>query len=138
MRYDHLQVLIVDDDSGMREALTALLSRFGFRHITQATDVQPALRQVHKAIKLRKPFDLILVDMMMPVGNGINFVQSIRKIESMRHTPIILLTGYSDKDTASDAIQAGVTSFITKPFSNATLEKKIADDLQAAFGKKAA
>ncbi len=104
----HRSVLVIDDEHGIRNFLIKGLSRFlGF--IESAEDLESA-----EALRQRCHFDLIIADIKLPGGSGVEWVQSLR--ESGCNTPVIFITAHAHLDIAIDAIRAGAADFIIKPF----------------------
>jgi DNA-binding NtrC family response regulator len=101
-------VLIIDDEHGIRNFLIKGLSRFlGFIESAENLETADDLRQ-------RCHFDLIIADIKLPGGSGVEWVQGLR--ESGCHTPVIFITAHAHLDIAIDAIRAGAADFIIKPF----------------------
>ena len=104
----HRSVLVIDDEHGIRNFLIKGLSKFlGF--IESAEDLESA-----EALRHRCHFDLIIADIKLPGGSGVEWVQSLR--ESGCNTPVIFITAHAHLDIAIDAIRAGAADFIIKPF----------------------
>ncbi len=72
-----------------------------------------------------KPFDLVLVDWMMPVMDGYNFVKTVRQDARRYKTKIIMITSKKAVNDVSDAMNVGITSYIIKPFDKETFVRKI-------------
>ena len=102
-------ILVVDDESGIREGCRRVLVPQGFRVETAAT-LQEGLEliQTHE-------FDVVLLDVMMPDGRGFDLLAPIR--EKDPDTIPIIITGYATVELAVEAIKAGAYDFISKPFS---------------------
>jgi DNA-binding NtrC family response regulator len=104
----HRSILVIDDEHGIRNFLVKGLSKFlGF--IESAEDLESA-----EALRQRCHFDLIIADIKLPGGSGVEWVQSLR--ESGCNTPVIFITAHAQLDIAIDAIRAGAADFIIKPF----------------------
>ncbi len=101
-------VLIVDDEFGVRESLRMILKPY--HEIYTAADGEAAL----KILKERK-IDLINLDLNMPKLSGIETLREIRKIDG--EVPVIIITGYGTQKDEKEALQNGVTDFISKPFN---------------------
>ena len=100
-------ILVVDDDEGIRSLVKKYLNENKFL-VTTAENAEDA----SKKIKLIK-FDLIILDIMMPGQNGIEFIQENRKkIE----TPIILLTAKGEADERVEGLEVGADDYLPKPF----------------------
>ncbi len=103
------RILIVDDDTSLRTALFRALDRKGFQVITAASK-QEALQLGQS----ERPADLVLCDLRLPDGDGIDFLTEFRK-----HSPqslFIVLTGFGTIEAAVRATKCGAEHFITKPF----------------------
>jgi DNA-binding NtrC family response regulator len=100
--------LIVDDDVAMREMLVSLLEPEGFAAETAASALE-ALERVRE-----RDFDVVLSDVRMPGGSGIELVGGVR--EARPDTPIVLMTAFGSLDSAVAAMRAGAFDYITKPF----------------------
>jgi CheY-like chemotaxis protein len=109
-----LDVLIVDDNVINREVAQAMLERVGCR-VTVAEDGNAALDQTH-----RRRFDAILMDCQMPGMDGFAATAAIRRTESerrMQATPIVALTANVLARDRNRCIEAGMTNFLSKPFT---------------------
>jgi response regulator NasT len=104
----HKKILIVDDDSDSRAILRAFLTREGFE-VAEASDGYDA---VEKALK--NPPDLVIMDMAMPLMDGVNSIRVIRQHDSLEGLPILGLTAFSDFYTGR-ALDAGCTHVLHKP-----------------------
>ncbi len=116
------QLLIVDDEQVIRELCTEALSDY---KVTQASSAEEALKQMEQ-----RPFDLVITDVLMQGMDGIALLQKIK-----RHSPdipVIVMTGFTDRETVLRALQAGADDFIDKPVNllelcttvNRALERK--------------
>lgn len=103
---EHL-LLIVDDDSGMRDTLLDILEERGFR-VGVAEDGIEAL----EAIKTQE-YDLVLMDIVMPRMNGVETLKHLREIDS--HVIVIMMTAYAGHDLVEEALREGVHRVLYKP-----------------------
>ena len=109
-------ILIVEDDSNIRELLRLYLEQEGYK-IEAAQDGQEGLR----AFKRIHP-DLVLLDLMMPVMDG---TQVIKEIRAVSKTPVIMLTAKSDTFDKVAGLDLGADDYITKPFETRELIARI-------------
>lgn len=117
------KILIVDDDPAIREILSTQLGRLRYDTVT-AADGEEAVR----VFKSEKP-DLVLMDVMMPLMDGLAACQKIRASEKKGRTPILFLTAReSPHDKLSSALSGG-DDFISKPISLQELREHV----EAAF-----
>lgn len=119
-----LNALVVEDVAAMRELLSELLHDLGFDDIVRCEDGAVALETLEDAVH---PVDVIICDLEMPMINGIEFIQMLRKSPNPRtkEIPIVVVTGHSERKNLLQAVQAGVHGFLVKPVSLAALEKRI-------------
>jgi DNA-binding NtrC family response regulator len=107
------RVLIADDEKDIRWVLTTTLRQEGFEPI-EADSGQAVLRTLRK-----QAVDVVLLDLRMPDQDGLDVLRALRRFDGS--TPVVLLTGFGSIATAVQAMQAGATSYLTKPFDNAHL-----------------
>lgn len=113
------QILVVEDETAIREMIAFALSRAGYE-IAAAADVP----QAQLAVAARLP-DLILLDWMLPGGSGIDYARRLRREESTRQVPIIILTARSEESDKLRGLDVGADDYITKPFSTRELAARI-------------
>lgn len=105
------KILIVDDQVAMIKILSEILSKENFKICTAPN----GLLGIKKAIE-EKP-DLIIMDVMMPVKNGIDAIREIRQISELKLTPVIVLTAKGGLNDSQMVFDVGANSFLPKPFS---------------------
>ena len=112
------RVLVADDSSTMRKIILRSLQAVGVPTATEAADGD-------EAVKLFKSgeFDIVLTDWNMPGKNGLEVIQEIRKMDAK--VPIIMVTTEGEKARVMEAIQAGVSDYLVKPFTAETLREKL-------------
>lgn len=107
MNADLPHILAVDDDDRLRELLRKFLSENGFR-VSAARDAADA------RLKLASlEFDLMILDLMMPGENGLDFAADLRKINSI---PILMLTAMAESEDRIAGLEKGADDYLTKPF----------------------
>lgn len=118
-----LRVLIVDDSSVMRKIIVRTLREAGLdlAEVLEAGDGREALEKA----RYRSDLDLILSDVNMPEMNGIEFVREARKIPDLRSIPIAMVTTEPTWKIMQEAVTAGATAYVAKPFTAAVLRQKI-------------
>jgi len=104
-------ILIVEDDEVTSYMLEFLLQREGYT-VTKANDGKEAL----KLIENSKPFDIVLLDIMIPYINGFELVSHIRAQPAWEKTPVLMLSGKSQEKDIIKALDSGATDYIVKPF----------------------
>jgi len=118
------RVLIVDDEPDLRELLTLTLGKMGVE-TADAADLTEARRAL-----VSDHFGLVLTDMRLPDGNGLDFVRWIQ--EQAPNVPVAMITAYGSMDTAVEALKAGAFDFIAKPVDLARLRSIVRDALALA------
>jgi len=121
LRMSKVSVLVVDDAPFIRDLVKkALRSHFPGIRIEDAVNGRKA-----QQILSRERFDLILCDWEMPEMSGLELLTWCRTQDALKITPFIMVTSRGDKENVVQAIQAGVSDFIGKPFSNEQLTSKV-------------
>jgi CheY-like chemotaxis protein len=113
-------VLLVEDTEDNRFMMRRLLEMAGYR-VVEATNGEEAVRLAES----ESP-DLILMDLSLPVLDGLAATRAIRKLNGLSKTPIIAVSAHDTSDFQSDALAAGCDSYITKPIDFSQLEQLIA------------
>lgn len=119
-RYAKLRVLVIEDEPIVRNMIEYALKVLGIKNISLAANGEQGLEQLGIA---PKGFDLIICDWMMPSMDGLEFLNHIRSRGSK--TPFLMLTAKATKEAVVTAQDAGVDSYIAKPFSTEELHKKV-------------
>lgn len=115
-----INVLIVDDYKTMLRIIRNLLKQIEFNNVEEATDGADAL------VKLRAGnYGLVISDWNMAPMSGLQLLQEVRADIRLKSTPFIMVTAESKAENVVAARQAGVSSYIVKPFNAATLRDKI-------------
>jgi two-component system chemotaxis response regulator CheY len=114
------KILIVDDVLSMRRLTKEILRDAGFTHIFDAPDGQEALKLMRR-IKV----NLVVCDWNMPVMSGIDFFKAVQEDPKLSKTPFIMLTSSSEITKVKEAIEAGITAYMIKPYKPVDLLKKI-------------
>ncbi len=116
-----IPVLIVDDHQAMRRTIADIMRRLGFVNLSYAEDGQMAWDKLQKNV-----FELILLDWNMPRVTGIELLKQVRSSEEdFSDIPILMVTAEAEREQVVEAIQSGATNYIVKPFTPATLERKL-------------
>ena len=112
-------VLVVEDEVVTREHLIAILTDAGYA-VVAAADGAAAL-----ILLSRRPFDLILSDIMMPVLDGLQLLEIVR--DKRIETPVVFLTGRTGSASEAKARELGAVDYITKPIDREVLLLRLAD-----------
>ena len=116
-------ILVVDDESEIREGLELLLKSEGYQ-VTSAETAVSGLAQLEE-----RPFDLLLLDVSLPDRNGIDMLKDVHRQDP--HLPIVLITAYGSIEMARAAFKNGAMDYITKPWSNDELLAQVAQAVEA-------
>ncbi|MCB1805825.1 MAG: phosphate regulon transcriptional regulator PhoB [Candidatus Competibacteraceae bacterium] len=112
-------ILIVEDEQPIREMLCFALGNAGF-NVSEATDAYEAQTQLAQG----KPA-LILLDWMLPGISGIDFARRLKRQDTTRDVPIIMLTAKGEENHKVQGLESGADDYITKPFSTRELIARI-------------
>lgn len=113
-----MRALVVDDSNVMRRVISGALRQAGVESVDEAVDGLEAVDAVRQ-----QEYGIIMMDWNMPNMDGLEAVRAIREDGIM--TPIIMVTTENDRKRVLDAVRAGVSGFITKPFTPDTIISKI-------------
>lgn len=113
------RILVVEDDDAIRGMLMIVLEQAGFTPVA-ATDAEEA----RKALDDDLP-DLILLDWMLPGTSGVEWARRLKKDQSYRDLPIILLTARGEEEDKVRGLEIGADDYMTKPFSPKELIARI-------------
>ena len=120
MNRNDLVVLAVDDDLINLKLLKSMLLKTGkVKEVIEAKNGSDAIG----VLKSRDDIDLILLDIIMPIMNGIEVLKVVRADDSLRQLPIIVLT--TDETKKAEALDYGANGFLTKPIRNDELIKQM-------------
>lgn len=120
---ESVTVLLVEDTEDNRFMMRRLLEMSGYR-VIEATNGEEAV----KVAEAEMP-GLILMDLSLPVIDGLAATRLIRKLPKLRQTPIIAVSAHDSSDFLVEALGAGCNSYITKPIDFSELEQLIVQEL---------
>lgn len=127
-------VLVVDDNALNRTLLATSLEEEGYT-VEMAVDGRGALEKLHG-----KPFDVVLLDLLMPEMDGYEVLEVMKADRDLRHLPVIIISALDEMESIIRCIEMGATDYLTKPFDpsvlrarmNASLSVKRLHDLEKA------
>jgi excisionase family DNA binding protein len=105
---DRPRILVVDDESSIRDLLVKTLALAEY-DVDTATDGRSALERLRLY-----PYDLLIADLKMPGIDGLSVIREAKRLKS--DLPVIIITGYSTETAAIEAVNLGVSGYLTKPF----------------------
>jgi len=115
------KILIVDDEPSIIVPLQFLMEQNGYE-VMVAFSGEEAMETI-----ARTPPDLVLLDIMLPVIDGFEVCQRVRENMDWQHIPIILITALGSEINVAKGLALGANAYITKPFSNADVVRKVKD-----------
>src|SRR5262245_61658000 len=113
-------LLVVDDIEDNRFALSRRLARQGYLNVTTAADGRQALDLLNS-----RPFDLVLLDIMMPNVNGYEVLSAMKADEQLRHIPVIMISAVDEIDSVIRCIELGAEDYLPKPFNPTLLRARV-------------
>lgn len=113
-----MKILTVDDSSTMRRIIKNTLNRIGYEDVIEAEHGIDGLSKMAGV-------ELVLTDWNMPEMDGLAFVKALRSNPRFKDIPVIMVTTEAAKKEILEAIKAGVTDYVVKPFTPDTLKDKI-------------
>lgn len=119
------QVLLVDDSRMMRAVLKKALGEIGFQNVVEAVDGADAVAKM-----LAAPFDLVLLDMEMPVMTGLEVLAAMNLAPDLKGLPVIVISGADQIDMAVQCIEAGAEDYLTKPPNLTLLRARVSTSLE--------
>lgn len=126
LRHPSARILIVEDDPHTLELLKQSLEEDG--HVCRSSqDLRDALRQ----LQLELP-DLILLDRVLPGGDGLGLLQKLREVSSL---PVLMLTSLSSEDDRVEGLERGADDYLAKPFSLRELKARVQALLRRSDGR---
>ena len=118
-------LLIVDDNEDNRYTLTRRLQREGYEDLTTAADGQQALELLGA-----RPFELVLLDVMMPGLNGYEVLGRMHADNRLRHIPVIMISAIDEIDSVIRCIELGAEDYLAKPFNPTLLRARVGASLE--------
>ena len=106
------RILVADDEPHIRRILITFLETAGFQVRTEANG-SAALER----LRGDEPFDLVILDILMPKATGLEVLGEVRKIEHRSTVPVLILTAKGQDTDRAEAFELGADAFLTKPFS---------------------
>ncbi len=117
-----MKVLVVDDFATMRRIIKNVLKQIGFTNLLEADDGTTALVVLKEK---DNEVGLIISDWNMPQMSGLDLLKTVRGDESTKKIPFLMVTAEAQKDNVLQAVQAGVSNYIVKPFTADAVKEKL-------------
>lgn len=122
--------LVVDDATGARDGIRAILNKIGFSIIDEAINGLIAVEKLKQAAEEMRPYQVVFLDLNMPEMDGLKTLETIRQEPAIQNTPIVVVTTESAKPTVVRAVMQGVSGYVVKPFSHDDIKKKVIEIFQ--------
>jgi diguanylate cyclase (GGDEF)-like protein len=119
-------IMMIDDEPLNIEVLQTFLEEAGYREFVPVTAPLEALGLIAD----RRP-DVVLLDLVMPEMSGFEILERLRADDTLRHTPVIVLTSATDAETKLKALELGATDFLAKPVDSSELALRLRNTLSA-------
>lgn len=113
------KILVVDDFSTMRRIVKNILKQLGYENLDEAEDGQQALSKLKGS-----SYDFVVTDWNMPNMTGLELCSAIRADDSLKEVPVLFVTAEAQKENIIQAVQAGASNYIVKPFTAEVLKEK--------------
>jgi len=127
-RFHNARILVVDDQPSNVRLLEVFLAEAGYRHVEGITDPTLVLENID-----REPVDLILLDMRMPILDGLAVLTLLQDAIRQEGLQIIVLTAQTERETRLAALSRGARDYLVKPFDNEEVLHRIHNALEARF-----
>lgn len=129
-----MKILAVDDDPIVLDLLTEVLHAVGFSNLCLCDCAEKALAAIEQA---EHPFELFLFDIQMPGMDGIALTSALRAMPQHATTPVLMITGMSDRPHIDAAFNAGANDYLTKPFEIAEIHARLNQTMSHTLANKA-
>jgi len=117
----NMKILVVDDHESMRRIEKQILNDLGYPNVDMADDGSTALPMLQSG-----NYDFVISDWNMPKMEGLELLRAIRADARLTKTPVLLVTAESKKEKIIEAVKAGVSDYVVKPFNAEIIKAKIA------------
>ncbi|MFC1742784.1 response regulator [Candidatus Riflebacteria bacterium] len=129
-----MKFLVIDDSDNVRRIIKRALQKIDFDDesvsVIEAIDAREAQEKLDICREKNSMPDLILCDWNLPGTDGLKFIKDIKREEVFASIPVIMVTVESGKAKVMQALQAGVSNYLVKPFEEEELRKKVKDTLR--------
>ncbi len=116
-----MKILVVDDFSTMRRIVKNILKQLGFERMEEAEDGQ----QAYNKLTSEGGFQFVVSDWNMPNMDGLDLLRKVRANPELKDMPFLMITAEAEKHKVIEAIKAGVSNYVVKPFTAEVLKEKL-------------
>lgn len=119
------RILVIDDMPSIRELVRNHLKAMGYKSIVEAEDGDEGLKMLIEQNSAGTPIQLVISDWNMPRMKGLDLLKQVRATNEWQNLPFVLLTSESEREQVTEAVLAGVSQYIVKPFAAKVFEDKL-------------
>ncbi|MBX2986921.1 MAG: response regulator [Bdellovibrionaceae bacterium] len=119
------RILVIDDMPSIRDLVKNQLRAMGYKNIQEAEDGEEGLRILKERNTAGTPVQLVISDWNMPKLKGLDLLKMVRAVPEWVDLPFVLLTSESEREQVTEAVLAGVSQYIVKPFAAKIFEEKL-------------
>ena len=116
------KILLVDDMPSMRKMVRKAMASMGFTNMEEAENGADAWEKIHAA---NPPFELVISDWTMPQSSGIDLLKRVRRDGRFAKLPFVMLTAEAEAALVKEALMAGASNYIVKPFTAEIIKQKL-------------
>jgi two-component system chemotaxis response regulator CheY len=117
----NMKILVVDDFPTMRRIVKTLLKQNGYGNVIEAEDGAKG----YAILQSTSDIDMVVSDWNMPNMTGLELLKTVRADPKVKHLPFLMVTAEAEKENIIEAVKAGVSNYVVKPFTGATLQEKM-------------
>lgn len=119
------RILVIDDMQSIRDLVKNHLKAVGYKNIFEADDGDVGLKTLIDQGAKNEPIELVICDWNMPRMKGLELLKQVRATADWVNLPFVLLTSEAERDQVTEAVLAGVSQYIVKPFASKVFEDKL-------------
>lgn len=119
------RILVIDDMPSIRDLVKNQLKAMGYKNIQEAADGEEGLKILVQGNANGLPLQLVISDWNMPKMKGLELLKQVRGVAEWQNLPFVLLTSESEREQVTEAVLAGVSQYIVKPFAAKVFEEKL-------------
>jgi diguanylate cyclase (GGDEF)-like protein len=125
-----VRILVVDDDPGSRAAILRYLADGGYQDVIQAGSALEAFEALGIGVRAVRTIDLVLLDVELPLMNGLVALQRIKNVQRLRGLPVIVVTGHTEEEFIESAFATGACDYVSKPIRPKELVARVRNALR--------
>lgn len=119
------RILVIDDMPSIRDLVKNHLKAMGFKIILEAADGEEGLKILIHQNSSGQPIQLVISDWNMPKMKGLELLKQVRATSEWQSLPFVLLTSEAEREQVTEAVLAGASQYIVKPFAAKVFEEKL-------------